>query len=102
MHFSDQSSLEWAGIQDVCGGEGGDKAGEVGRGPIREVIRYHAMEDGLYVVSTEEVLKGFLSKINKIIFQNLPLWTQSSWLKLLPPTDNFKVSIKPENALKPH
>lgn len=65
-----------------------------------EVFRYHAVGDGLYLVSTEKVLKGFLSKINKIIFQNLPSWAQSSWLKLLPPIDNCKVSIKLENALK--
>ena len=48
VHFSDQSSLEWAGIWDVWGG-GGDKAGEAGRGPIMEVFRYHAVEDGLYL-----------------------------------------------------
>lgn len=86
----------------MCEGEGGDKAGEVGRSPVTEAVGYAAVEDGLYLVSTEEALKGFLSKINKIIFQNLPSWTQSSWLKLLPPIDNFKVSIKLENALKPH
>lgn len=53
------------------------------------------MRFGLYLVSTKEVLKYFLSKIffNKTIFQNFPSWTQSTKLKLLLPIDNFEVSL---------
>ena len=57
----------------------------------------HAIKFDTYLLRDREVREDFRSKasFNTIIFQDLPSWTPSTWLKLHPSADNFEAVIKP-------